>query len=361
MKFVYCWRIASLLLGTVFVGSPVFAVERHITTSSRETTADVPEVWCTRLAERLPGKTAAKNCHQSKLLPTGAHSVHGFPILARHVAPPAGKGLIPPVRVLLIGGIHGDEVTSSAVVFQWLQWMETPAAQDFEWRIAPVVNPDGLLARKPSRVNANGVDLNRNFPTPEWDREAPRYWKVRTRSDPRRFPGKAPLSEPESRWINEEMVRFRPDVIVSVHAPYGVLDFDGFVAPPSRFGRLALNKVGVYPGSLGNYSGLHKNVPVVTIELPHAQAMPPAMQTKRIWEDMLAWMKANVKPDGSANAMRTVPAPDSVGVLKPLPVSVTGSGSRPFSQQSSRVPSSGEKKANFPLPVRLALYMAASA
>lgn len=342
MNSVYCRRIASLFFSTVLVAPQVFGADAQIIASPRATTAAASDAWCNQLARRLPGNTAAKNCQQSRLQPTGARSVRGFPILARHVASPAAKDLVPPVRVLLIGGIHGDELTSSAVVFQWLQWMETPAAQEFEWRVAPVVNPDGLLARKPSRVNANGVDLNRNFPTPEWDSEAPRYWKVRTRSDPRRFPGKAPLSEPESRWINEEMVRFRPDVIVSVHAPYGVLDFDGFVAPPSRFGRLALNKVGVYPGSLGNYSGLHKNVPVVTIELPHAQTMPPEIQSRRIWEDMLAWMKANVKPDGNANAIRALPVPDNAGALKPLPVSVTGTGLSPRSQALNRAPSSGE-------------------
>lgn len=36
------------------------------------------------------------------------------------------------------------------------------------WRFIPVLNPDGLLAPKPTRVNAGGVDLNRNFPTPGW-------------------------------------------------------------------------------------------------------------------------------------------------------------------------------------------------
>lgn len=342
MNSVYCRRTASLLFSTVLVALPVFGADTQVTASPKAGTAAGRDGWCNQLAQRLPGDSAAKNCQQSKLQPTGARSVRGFPILARHVAPPADKSLAPRVKVLLIGGIHGDELTSSAVVFEWMQWLETPAAQDFEWRVAPVVNPDGLLARKPSRVNANGVDLNRNFPTPEWEQEAPRYWKTRTRSDPRRYPGKAPLSEPESRWINEEMVRFRPDVIVSVHAPYGVLDFDGFVAPPSRFGRLALNKVGVYPGSLGNYSGLHKNVPVVTIELPHAQTMPPDMQTMRIWEDMLAWMKANVKPDGSASAMRAVPVPENTGALKPVPVSVTGTGSPPSSHSLNKVPSSGE-------------------
>ena len=161
-----------------------------------------------------------------------------------------------------------------------------------------MLNPDGLLAPKPNRVNANGVDLNRNFPTPGWKQEAPRYWKNITGNDPRRFPGKGPLSEPESRWLNEEMERFKPNVIISVHAPFGVLDFDGSAKPPQRFGRLAFTPVGIYPGSLGNYGGMHKNVPVITIELPNAQAMPSDAEAERIWQDMLAWIRRNVPQDG---------------------------------------------------------------
>ncbi len=202
-----------------------------------------------------------------------------------------------PVRILLLGGIHGDELTASAIVFQWMQRMNGPLAQGFEWKIVPVVNPDGLLASKPNRVNANGVDLNRNFPTPGWQHDAKRYWAQRTGRDPRRFPGAAPLSEPESRWVHEEMERFRPHVIISVHAPFGVLDFDGPVTPPQRFGRLVFNRVGVYPGSLGNYSGVHKSVPVITIELPNARAMPPDAEVRRIWQDMLSWINRNVSSD----------------------------------------------------------------
>lgn len=155
-----------------------------------------------------------------------------------------------------------------------------------------------LACRKPNRVNGNGVDLNRNFPTPDWQHEAPRYWASKTRSDPRRFPGHTPLSEPESRWLHEEMERFRPHVIISVHAPYGVLDFDGPAQPPRSFGRLHLNRVGVYPGSLGNYSGLHKNIPVITIELPNARAMPSQAEVQRIWDDMLSWIHSSLVPVG---------------------------------------------------------------
>lgn len=248
--------------------------------------------WCQRLAKRLPGVSAA-SCLNSNLRPTGARSRNGFPILARDIGPLDSKAAAP-LRILLIGGIHGDELTAAAIVFQWLQWAQMPPAQAFHWKIAPVVNPDGLLAAKPSRVNAHGVDLNRNFPTPNWQKDAPRYWAKATQSDPRRFPGAAPLSEPESRWVQAEIERFRPQLIISVHAPFGVLDFDGPARPPQRFGRLIFNRVGVYPGSLGNYSGLHKNIPVITIELPNAGTMPPDAEVLRIWQDMLQWMQRNL-------------------------------------------------------------------
>jgi hypothetical protein len=264
---------------------------------------------CKRLTARLPGISTA-TCQNSALAPTGVLSLQGFPILMRQVpAIKSGKDNSRPIRILLLGGIHGDELTASAVVFRWLQWMKTPPAQEFYWHVVPVVNPDGLLAAKPKRVNANGVDLNRNFPTPGWQQDAPRYWAKTTGSDPRRFPGRAPLSEPESRWVSEEMAHFQPDVIISVHAPFGVLDFDGPVAPPRRFGRLVFNRVGVYPGSLGNYSGKHKNVPVITIELPNAQAMPSDAEVRRIWQDMLSWIQRNVPKKIDMTAARPPTSP----------------------------------------------------
>lgn len=249
--------------------------------------------WCKRITARLPGVSVAM-CQRSELVPTGAVSRKGFPILMRSVAATKPGKHREPIRVLLLGGIHGDELTAPAIVFQWMQWIHTSPAQAFHWCVAPVVNPDGLLAPKPQRVNANGVDLNRNFPTPGWEQDAKRYWVKTTGSDPRRFPGQSPLSEPESRWLNDEMERFRPHVIISVHAPFGVLDFDGPAKAPRRFGRLYFNRVGVYPGSLGNYGGVHKNVPVITIELPNALAMPPQDEVRRIWHDMLEWIETSL-------------------------------------------------------------------
>lgn len=272
---------------------PLCALFAGLPTQAGNATVMQTAQWCAKLTPRLPGISQSA-CQESKLMPTGASSLRGFPLLARQIPVAKSARAKPPLRVLLMGGIHGDELTSSSIVFRWMQRMNTPEAQQFEWSVMPIVNPDGLLAPRPKRVNANGVDLNRNFPTPDWQKDAPKYWKLRTRSDPRRYPGHAPLSEPESRWVNDEMVRFRPDVIISVHAPYGLLDFDGSVSPPHKFGRLVLNQVGVYPGSLGNYSGLHKNVPVITIELPNAQKMPTEAEVQRIWTDMLQWINGHV-------------------------------------------------------------------
>ena len=92
------------------------------------------------------------------------------------------------------------------------------------------------------------------------------------------------------QFLHDEMQRFKPDLIVSIHAPYGVLDFDGPVEPPQRLGRLRLVPVGVFPGSLGNYSGVFKNVPVVTIELPSALLTPRDAEIERMWLDLHRWM-----------------------------------------------------------------------
>jgi hypothetical protein len=157
-----------------------------------------------------------------------------------------------------------------------------------------MLNPDGLLSRPTTRTNARGVDLNRNFPTPNWQTQARLYWEKRTGKDKRRYPGSKPLSEPESRFVDEQIRQFTPDLIVSIHAPLGVLDFDGppneGYVPPSKLGRLYLDQVGIYPGSLGHYAGVHKGIPVVTVELPHSMKMPQAAEVRQMWLDLLRWM-----------------------------------------------------------------------
>ena len=255
--------------------------------------------WCNAVTLAIP-QIKKKPCIAADLKPVPVKSVQERTIMLRELKP-TGKaaGIAKAPRVLVIGGIHGDELTAVSIVFRWLDLLVKPEepARHYHWRLVPVLNPDGLLAKPPTRVNANGVDLNRNFPTLNWLKEAPRYWETKTRRDPRRFPGNEPLSEPESRWLHDEVARFKPDVIVSIHAPYGVLDFDGpptGVQAPTRFGRLHLNRVGIYPGSLGNFGGLKEGIPVVTLELPHALNMPTEAELAHVWQDMQDWLRVNL-------------------------------------------------------------------
>ena len=246
---------------------------------------------CDEFAVRLPN-VKRSFCESAQLQPSAARSVKGRTLWTRDIKPDGAT-----LRVLVIGAIHGDEPSSASVALHWLKLAEVAPAdmpQAVHWRFVPVLNPDGLFSQPPRRVNASGVDLNRNFPTPNWERDAKNYWENRTRKDPRRYPGVKPLSEPESRFIYEEMQRFKPQLIVSIHAPYGVLDFDGpkngkFV-PPSRLGRLYLDQVGIFPGSLGNYGGVHKGVPVVTVELPNSTRTPLDAEMRQMWLDLLRWM-----------------------------------------------------------------------
>ena len=256
--------------------------------------------WCRDVTRVIP-QIKLNMCASAELKPW-AKSVNGRDIMLREFAP-AQKPL---ARVLVIGGIHGDELTSVSIVFRWIERLQQPygEAAQYQWRVIPVLNPDGLLAKPPTRVNARGVDLNRNFPTDDWSSDAARYWLVSTSRDPRRFPGTAPRSEPESSWLHHEITTFKPDVIISVHAPYSVLDFDGppRVEPPLRFGRLQLHRLGVYPGSLGNFGGIKAGIPVVTLELPHALDMPSEDELAKVWRDMQDWLKRNVveRKTGSA-------------------------------------------------------------
>ncbi len=236
---------------------------------------------------RVVPNLKASQCEGAALQSMRARSFMGRTLWGKDVGPEDAA-----LRVMVVGGIHGDEMSSVSLVFHWLKLAQSPPAdmpQTINWRFIPSLNPDGLLASPPRRMNANGVDLNRNFPTPNWERDARTYWEIRTRKDPRRWPGKTALSEPESQFLFQQMGNFIPNLIVSVHAPYGVLDFDGPAVPPSRLGRLYLDQVGIFPGSLGNFGGVHKGVPVVTIELPSATRTPSDAEMRQMWLDLLRW------------------------------------------------------------------------
>jgi protein MpaA len=264
-------------------------------TPTSAATSKLPLSSADRACQLLGGRllsVGVKTCLAAGLHASAGSSVDGQPILWRDYLPTSRRTT--PRRVLLLGGIHGDELTAVSIVFQWMARLTQEKFQPFHWRVIPAANPDGLLRRPSTRVNAHGVDLNRNFPTEDWDQAALTYWQTKTKSDPRRYPGPSALSEPETQWLRDTIDQFRPDAIITVHAPFGVLDYDGPHEPPNRFGYLYLHLIGTYPGSLGNYAGLNLGVPVITLELPHAGIMPTSAQQQRIWADMMTWLERNL-------------------------------------------------------------------
>ncbi|MDO9435582.1 M14 family zinc carboxypeptidase [Hydrogenophaga sp.] len=273
--------VGGLLATSAFASPPLRGPAHHRTVAI--------ENPCVALVARLPNLKRSL-CDAAALRATPGRSVQGRTLYARDVTAPDAR-----LRVLVVGAMHGDELSSASVALHWIQ-LAVQAPANAHWRFIPLLNPDGLLMRPARRTNANGVDLNRNFPTPNWARDAPIYWEQRTRKDPRRWPGPQPLSEPESRFLHEEMARFDPHLIVSIHAPYGVLDFDGPGAPPPKLGRLFLDQVGIFPGSLGHYGGVHQGMPVVTVELSNALRTPLDAEMRQMWLDLQGWMGERLRP-----------------------------------------------------------------
>ncbi len=257
--------------------------------------ASVPlDEVCSKIAAKL-ASVGLSECESIGLKPSGHLSSNGFPLMVREFPPLASRR--PKGRVLMVGGTHGDELSSISIVFKWMHTLKKHHSGLFHWRVNPLMNPDGALQKKHNRTNANGVDLNRNFSIPNAHSNAALdYWENRAYKNKRRYPGPYPLSEPETYWLFKEIETFKPDVIISVHAPYSLVDYD---APnrnnaPRRIGYLRKNLMGTYPGSLGNYAGINLGIPVITLELPNAGIMPTKSQINHLWTDLVRWLVKNL-------------------------------------------------------------------
>ena len=247
---------------------------------------------CEEISDKL-ASVSLDDCHFVDFHTAEIKSVLGKPLLTKTFEPIAGRPNLG--RVTLIGGVHGDELSSISIIFKWLKTLNEHHSGIFHWTVVPLVNPDGALRELSQRMNANGVDLNRNLPTPGWDSDSQAYW-VSTGNNPRRYPGPRAASEPETRWLLDHIETFKPDVIVSVHSPHNLVDFDApsrKIAPKS-IGILYANHLGTYPGSLGFYGGVFHGIPVITLELPHSWALPNEGDIDRMWVDLVSWLKRNL-------------------------------------------------------------------
>jgi len=84
---------------------------------------------------------------------------------------------------------------------------------------------DGFLASSPTRVNANGVDLNRNFPTKDWQQK--RFVNGLPRGKSSLLSGAKPASEQETLFQMALIKRFNPQKNIIAHSPLNFFDYDG--------------------------------------------------------------------------------------------------------------------------------------
>ena len=158
--------------------------------------------------------------------------------------------------VLVIGVFHGDEPQGDPLIRKYLK-----INPDTKLLMIPCLNESGMKAGK--RTNANGVDLNRNFPTKNWGEVQMNAF----------YGGTSPASEEETRFVIDTVEKYKPKVILTLHAPYRVVNYDG---PGEEIANKIAAIIGYpvepsigypTPGSFGTWAGVERNIPIITLEL----------------------------------------------------------------------------------------------
>ncbi len=161
-------------------------------------------------------------------------------------------------NILIIGTTHGEEPQGYNILKEFLK--EKIKCKNNLY-VIPCLNPDGYSIN--SRTNANGVDLNRNFPTKNWQLTEKNEF----------FGGESPASEIETKFMIEVLEQIKPDIILTIHAPFKIVNFDGAAVEISEKIAKIINypvqsDIGYpTPGSFGTYCGVERKIPTITLEL----------------------------------------------------------------------------------------------
>ena len=236
-----------------------------------------------------PAPTRDSAAAARRVMPqTIGHSVLGRPIEMYSFGSVEGGR-----PVLVMGAIHGNEPTSADVSRGLLEELlaDPRAATDgvggVPVVVIPVANPDGLAAG--SRYNANKIDVNRNFPSRNFNERTPgRTFRGGTK----------PASEPETVALINTIERLRPRMIITVHSIADGKHCNNYDGPARAIAEVmtkhngypAVPTIGYpTPGSLGNWGGNDRQIPMITLELP--RSLPAA----RAWPDNRAAVYAAIE------------------------------------------------------------------
>jgi protein MpaA len=165
-------------------------------------------------------------------------SIEGRLITADRYGTPGGR------RVLVIGVIHGDEDAGVAIIDEL---RERVVPDGVELWVIESMNPDGQASQ--DRQNANGVDLNRNFP---------HKWGVIGEPGNSQYAGMGPASEPETQAMVNLITQLRPDIAIWYHQDANLIipstGRDGQIR--ARYAELAALPLADCCGGGGVYTGI---------------------------------------------------------------------------------------------------------
>ena len=192
-------------------------------------------------------------------------------------------------NVLVIGVFHGDEPQGKYLIERYIDLFSPLGSGDNNLLFIPCLNPDGL--KNGTRTNANGVDLNRNFPTQNWGEDT----SAAGNNPKDYYGGKSAGSEIETKFVIDIIEKYQPKLILTLHAPYKIVNYDG---PAQDIAQKISDIIGYpvepsigypTPGSFGTYCGVERNIPTITLELdekiPVEQLVQPVFEIFNLCTD----------------------------------------------------------------------------
>lgn len=177
-------------------------------------------------------------------------------------------------NILFLGVTHGEEPQGEYLINKFIEKINSNNLT-FKNNLyfIPCLNPDGKANYQ--RGNSNNVDLNRNFATKNYEV---------TTFDDGTTSGKFAKSEIETQFLSYIVENYNFDVILSIHAPFAVVNYDG----PAKDIATKISEITGYPvqvdigyatpGSFGTFCGVEKNIPTITLEVDEK------LSNEQLWE-----------------------------------------------------------------------------